>query len=235
MRYMFNLIRNDLPIFEDLRLHYSSTPTNTSLRWRFVCNHFNNMASSSSNQSRYIHINSTYFPVMTVYESRMYVHLRNKTDKKKRMSMSYDDAFKVVLSSFERFENAARDLRDEEVESRYLHINSTYYAIMNRYESRVYVHLRNKYDKKKRMSMSYNDAFRVMLGNAERFMKAARSLEGGSDDDDDEEEDEDEDDDDDDVDRAFKQCASITGDELTAKKSKTTEPKRSRKRKHKDK
>ena len=152
------------------------------------------------------------------------------------MSMSYDDAFKVVLSSFERFENAARELRDEEEEdeedSVYLHINSTYYAVVNRYESRIYVHLRNKYDKKKRMSMSYDDAFRVMLRNAERFMKAARSLEGTSDDDDD---DEDEDDDDDDVDRAFKRCASITGDELTAKKSKTTVvPKRSRKRKHKD-
>ena len=69
------------------------------------------MATSSSSQ--YIHISDSFFAVMNQYQGKLYVHVRNKFDKKKKLSMNYDDAFRVMLSKFDKFEKAAQRLRDD--------------------------------------------------------------------------------------------------------------------------
>ena len=59
--------------------------------------------------------------------------------------------------------------------SQYVHINDRYYAILNKYEGDVYVHLHNKYKKRKRFTLKFED-LRVLLRKGDVFEKALDKL-----------------------------------------------------------
>ena len=59
--------------------------------------------------------------------------------------------------------------------SQNVHINDRYYAILNIYEGEVYVHLHNKYKKRKRFTLKFED-MRVILRKGEIFEKALQRL-----------------------------------------------------------
>lgn len=59
--------------------------------------------------------------------------------------------------------------------SQYVHLNDRYYAILNMYEGEVYVHLHNKYKKRKRFTLKFED-LRVLLRRGDVFEKALEKL-----------------------------------------------------------
>ena len=46
--------------------------------------------------------------------------------------------------------------------SHYVHINNRFYCSMNIYNDETYVHMRNKYDKNKKLSMKFSDLMDLM-------------------------------------------------------------------------
>lgn len=59
--------------------------------------------------------------------------------------------------------------------SQYVHLNEHYYAILSMYNEEVYVHLHNKYKKRKRFSLKFDD-MRTILCKGDVFEKALDKL-----------------------------------------------------------
>lgn len=59
--------------------------------------------------------------------------------------------------------------------SKYVHVNDRYYAILNMYEGEAYVHLHNKYKKRMRFTLKFED-MRVLLRKGDDFEKALDKL-----------------------------------------------------------
>ena len=59
--------------------------------------------------------------------------------------------------------------------STFVPISDTFYATINKYEGVVYVHLHHKHNKRKRLSLKYDD-LKKMLNRASAFDKALDKL-----------------------------------------------------------
>lgn len=67
--------------------------------------------------------------------------------------------------------------------STFISINSRFYCVMNVYNQDIYVHITNRYDKKKKLSMKYSDLM-DFLGARDSFEKGLERLKRDGDSDD---------------------------------------------------